>query len=350
MYRLSSMPYVLNVWIYECASEVNEEIVVKEGNYILKICNWRVVGVKPKFSIILELIYSQHRRKRQHLICLIIDMFLLLNPPHQLSILRKCNHKRDLDNSPGHLLLHHQRGERMYIHLKQRCPKRQKPNVPSNQPFSTPKLSSSQDGNVSGVPAFTDVSKLKWDNSDIEGLKQYLKDYAEEQIHVTEQEVTETHVPRNNLPSKILQSLYLTAFGSSKKGKEKMDDDIRLYHLSISIQSNGRDQWIAKELLKTHANKIVGFLRKQSRQIGQHWMLTMLMKIRKLVDCWSHNILLMLNLFKTLCNKKAKVCKYGALLWKYDRQRQNILVKKDNPPQPKGHLIPLPHDDLIYVK
>uniref|UniRef100_M1DW75 Ulp1 protease family, C-terminal catalytic domain containing protein n=1 Tax=Solanum tuberosum TaxID=4113 RepID=M1DW75_SOLTU len=93
---------------------------------------------------------------------------------------------------------------------------------------------------------------------------------AEEQIHVTEQEVTElptklpskeiiflsnkkTRVPRNNLPSKILQSLYLTAFRSSEKGKEKMDDDIRLYHLSISIQSNARDQWIAKEL-KTHVN------------------------------------------------------------------------------------------------
>ncbi|KAK4736953.1 hypothetical protein R3W88_000650 [Solanum pinnatisectum] len=30
-------------------------------------------------------------------------------------------------------------------------------------------------------------------------------------------------------PFKILQSLYLTSFGSNEKGNEKLDDDIRLY-------------------------------------------------------------------------------------------------------------------------
>ncbi|KAH0754900.1 hypothetical protein KY290_025170 [Solanum tuberosum] len=50
MYRLSGMPYPLNVWTYECASSQNPEIVVKEANVIPRICNWRVVVLKPKFE------------------------------------------------------------------------------------------------------------------------------------------------------------------------------------------------------------------------------------------------------------------------------------------------------------
>ncbi|KAG5606532.1 hypothetical protein H5410_028024 [Solanum commersonii] len=50
MYRLSGMPYALNVWTYEYASSQNPEIVVKEANVIPRICNWRVVVLKPKFE------------------------------------------------------------------------------------------------------------------------------------------------------------------------------------------------------------------------------------------------------------------------------------------------------------
>ncbi|KAH0669926.1 hypothetical protein KY285_024066 [Solanum tuberosum] len=50
MYRLSGMPYALNVWTYKCASSQNPEIVVKEANVIPRICNWRVVVLKPKFE------------------------------------------------------------------------------------------------------------------------------------------------------------------------------------------------------------------------------------------------------------------------------------------------------------
>lgn len=51
------MHYVLNVWVYECSSVVNEEIAVKEGDYIPRILNWRVVGVKPKFEMFMFSIF-----------------------------------------------------------------------------------------------------------------------------------------------------------------------------------------------------------------------------------------------------------------------------------------------------
>ncbi|WMV08017.1 hypothetical protein MTR67_001402 [Solanum verrucosum] len=76
--------------------------------------------------------------------------------------------------------------------------------------------------------------------------------------------VSKIHVPRNRLPSKILQSPYLTSFGSSEKGKDKLDGDIRLYfpfegcRIIYQPPSNLLDeymQWVTKGLLKTHANK-----------------------------------------------------------------------------------------------
>ncbi|KAH0761455.1 hypothetical protein KY290_017528 [Solanum tuberosum] len=60
MYRLADMPYVLNVWIYECASAIDDEIAVKVGNFIPRICDWRVVGVKPKFGMFMSSIFSQN--------------------------------------------------------------------------------------------------------------------------------------------------------------------------------------------------------------------------------------------------------------------------------------------------
>ncbi|KAH0642464.1 hypothetical protein KY290_034053 [Solanum tuberosum] len=79
-------------------------------------------------------------------------------------------------------------------------------------------------------------------------------------------EVSKTHVQRLRLPSKIFQSPYVTIFGSSDKGKEKVDSEshIRPNH---SFQGCGiifqppsslldqYHQWLSKRLLKTHDKK-----------------------------------------------------------------------------------------------
>uniref|UniRef100_A0A0V0HPS6 Putative ovule protein n=1 Tax=Solanum chacoense TaxID=4108 RepID=A0A0V0HPS6_SOLCH len=60
MYRLGGMPYALNVWVYECALVINDETAVKEGDYIPRIRNWRVVGVKPKFEMFMSSIFTEN--------------------------------------------------------------------------------------------------------------------------------------------------------------------------------------------------------------------------------------------------------------------------------------------------
>ncbi|XP_055822242.1 uncharacterized protein LOC129890785 [Solanum dulcamara] len=60
MYRLGGMPYALNVWIYECVSQVPSEIAVRVGNKIPRILNWRVVAVKPKFETFMSTIFSEY--------------------------------------------------------------------------------------------------------------------------------------------------------------------------------------------------------------------------------------------------------------------------------------------------
>ncbi|KAL3356524.1 hypothetical protein AABB24_017268, partial [Solanum stoloniferum] len=75
---------------------------------------------------------------------------------------------------------------------------------------------------------------------------------------------TKTPAPRNRIPSKILQSPYVNTFGSSDKGKGKIDDHIRPYtpfegcgitYQVSSLLMQEYSQWIQKGLLKTHANK-----------------------------------------------------------------------------------------------
>ncbi|WMV44734.1 hypothetical protein MTR67_038119 [Solanum verrucosum] len=75
---------------------------------------------------------------------------------------------------------------------------------------------------------------------------------------------SKTHAPRNRMPSRIIQSPYVTSFGSSEKGKQKLDDDVRLYFpfegCGITYQPSSKlideyMQWLTKGLLKNHANK-----------------------------------------------------------------------------------------------
>ncbi|KAH0683682.1 hypothetical protein KY289_021434 [Solanum tuberosum] len=75
---------------------------------------------------------------------------------------------------------------------------------------------------------------------------------------------TKTPAPRNRIPSKILQYPYVNTFGSSNKGKGKIDDDIRPYtpfegcgitYQVSSVLMQEYSQWIQKGLLKSHVNK-----------------------------------------------------------------------------------------------
>ena len=59
LYRLYGMPYALNVWIYEYASNLNSEIAVRERNVIPRICNWRVVFEKAKFEMLMSTIFQK---------------------------------------------------------------------------------------------------------------------------------------------------------------------------------------------------------------------------------------------------------------------------------------------------
>ncbi|KAH0696488.1 hypothetical protein KY290_013860 [Solanum tuberosum] len=70
--------------------------------------------------------------------------------------------------------------------------------------------------------------------------------------------------PRNRMPSRIIQSPYLTSFASSEKGKKKIDDDVRMYfpfegcgitYQDLSKLIDEYMQWLIKGLLKNHANK-----------------------------------------------------------------------------------------------
>ncbi|KAF3636289.1 hypothetical protein FXO37_25500 [Capsicum annuum] len=60
LYRLGGMPHILNVWMYECCSEVDKDIACHIGNGIPRICNWFVVGTKPKFEKLMNGMFSKY--------------------------------------------------------------------------------------------------------------------------------------------------------------------------------------------------------------------------------------------------------------------------------------------------
>ncbi|KAG5581161.1 hypothetical protein H5410_051788 [Solanum commersonii] len=202
MYRLNGMPYAVNVWVYECASMLDNDIAVKEQNIIPRICNWKVVVEKPKFEMFMESIFTDNNCAN---IQPTVEEITSLDLPHishvspteptpsnvnpEVGQPQEVAGFEDFSSKPSNQLL--RRSIRVSSTRSTPLPKRKKVVHPHktnvskatrlyeqpNQPFQTPDLQTSEAGNVSSVPDNSDIRKVIFDNSQLEGLKQYLKGY-----------------------------------------------------------------------------------------------------------------------------------------------------------------------------
>ncbi|XP_047251517.1 uncharacterized protein LOC124886671 [Capsicum annuum] len=59
LYSIGGMPHVLNVWMYECCSEVDSTIAERVGNVIPRIFNWKIVGIKVKYEKFMAGMFSK---------------------------------------------------------------------------------------------------------------------------------------------------------------------------------------------------------------------------------------------------------------------------------------------------
>ncbi|KAG5630327.1 hypothetical protein H5410_002044 [Solanum commersonii] len=325
MYRLNGFTYELNIWVYECASAMHNEIAVRDGNGIPRVCNWKVVGAKPKYEMFMENIFTESFHQKS---------------PEQL--LRRCTRVSTTGSTPPPK-------RRKVAHPTKNNVSKTTPDVQKNEPFQTPISQPLKFDNISGVHLNTVPRRTSSDNARLEDLEGHIKSYIEEssikdfaivdhdvdandveedavhkltQLHTkvlscdkvvadsikqdskrhasnsvivdtsdsskatfipsgTETVIdaivyklpnepinvaplsviipppqltnnddflsdsqlptqlpikesahnldTKTPAPRNRIPSKILQSPYVNTFGSSDKGKGKIDDDIRPY-------------------------------------------------------------------------------------------------------------------------
>ncbi|KAH0634806.1 hypothetical protein KY284_037592 [Solanum tuberosum] len=191
MYRLYGMSYALNVWTYECTSQVNPEIVVKERSVIPKICNWRVVAVNPKFGMFMSSIFTEELVA----INLPEDQPGLASSPPTTSVNPKVVQSKeisgfeDFSTSPPEQLV--RRSSRVFDTSSPPPPKRRKKvdtpktkvskpsqpdqcNMSLNQPFS---ISDESPTPAANVHVSSDAQKFNSVILDIEELKEFLKDY-----------------------------------------------------------------------------------------------------------------------------------------------------------------------------
>lgn len=59
LYSIREMPHVLNVWMYECCSEVDSTMAEQLGNVIPRIFNWQVVEIKVKYEKFMTGMFSK---------------------------------------------------------------------------------------------------------------------------------------------------------------------------------------------------------------------------------------------------------------------------------------------------
>ncbi|KAH0650677.1 hypothetical protein KY284_030589 [Solanum tuberosum] len=176
MYRLFGMPYVLNVWTYECASSLNPEFAVKVASGIPRICNWRVVVVKLKFGRFMSSIFSENACSNIVPTPDKVEALDLLDiqDSHTLglsttAIDAKKVQTKDSSGFENFSTIPHGHLFRRSLRLR--------PQI--NQSFSMPDEAPTPVANVSFVHVSSQGQKDKSVYPDIEELKQHMKDYVD---------------------------------------------------------------------------------------------------------------------------------------------------------------------------
>ncbi|XP_069150830.1 uncharacterized protein [Solanum lycopersicum] len=259
MYQINGMSYALNVWLYECAFVLDNEIAVKEQNVIPRICNWKVVAEKAKFEMFMESVFTEE--------CTTLQLLQPSNVTHDEPGTSNFNIDvgkpqevpglEDFSSEPPDQLL--RRSTRVSTTASTPPPKRRKvvhphktkvskPTTSEKQPTQnvyTPDLPTSQDDNVSNVPVNSDFRKV---DQQVGCLVELIKKNHFELMKVVGEKDNKTEKD----------------FGSNDKGKAKIDDDVLplypfegcgiLEQLPLGMMDEF-SQWIEKDLLKSHANK-----------------------------------------------------------------------------------------------
>ncbi|KAF3664748.1 hypothetical protein FXO38_09954 [Capsicum annuum] len=63
LYSLGGMPHVLNVWMFECCSEIESKTTVRQRNAIPRILNWVVQCIRPKYEYFMSGMFTKHSYK-----------------------------------------------------------------------------------------------------------------------------------------------------------------------------------------------------------------------------------------------------------------------------------------------
>ncbi|XP_059281050.1 uncharacterized protein LOC132034698 [Lycium ferocissimum] len=58
-YCLRGFPYAMQVWIYECCSNVDPNLAVKTGNRIPRMLNWKTINTQPTVSLLMSRMFRE---------------------------------------------------------------------------------------------------------------------------------------------------------------------------------------------------------------------------------------------------------------------------------------------------
>ncbi|KAG5619448.1 hypothetical protein H5410_019272 [Solanum commersonii] len=281
MYRLFGMPYALNVWTYEYTSSLNPDIIVKVANGIPRTCNWTAVAnacsnIVPTQDEVEALdlpdIQDVHTPEPSTTTML----------PNKVQTRASTSGFEDFSISPpGHLLRKSSRANHFeMMNSRNREDDKQPKNLGSKSTSCIVEVSGKEgnDENQTSTSKFDQqptspiqmnfaindqdicVSDFDVEDQTEDTLKnhQEMKEVSELQssdanVHHTAEATkhkkillssqlstdipitkiivrsdTNTPLARIRMPSKICKSPYLTSFGPNEKGKEVMEDVIRL--------------------------------------------------------------------------------------------------------------------------
>ncbi|KAG5600831.1 hypothetical protein H5410_032201 [Solanum commersonii] len=199
MYRLNGFPYALNIWVYECASAMYNEIAVREGNGIPRVCNWKVVGARPKYEMFMENIFTENDCSNVQPTQEELESLDLPNnshvPPNRLATSVANQEEVQPDDVSGFEEFSSKPPEQLrnVAHSTKNNVPKTTSDVQKNQPFQTPISQPPKFDNVSVVHLNRVPRRTSSDNARLEDLEGHNKSYVDKKIGALEALIIKYH-------------------------------------------------------------------------------------------------------------------------------------------------------------
>ncbi|PHU28411.1 hypothetical protein BC332_00504 [Capsicum chinense] len=246
LYSLGGMPHILNVWMFECCSEVESKIIVCQRNVIPRILNWLVECIRPKYESFMSDMFNKQDNQavmdddtsgRDHVVYHVSDLYSETHKDAadkgEIGVLKIQHHHHGeigvSSESPAQNKIDEQQQSQEDGSNKQERPHKEDMQEVNAVDKEAGREDDFENEDYSDLQALEDVNvTAKEDVNEVNLKNQESTDVTDVQVRKLQASKAKAPSKREIKKSRVLRSPYLLKYGSGSKDAVDFDKEEKM--------------------------------------------------------------------------------------------------------------------------